>query len=369
MARNRSIYNIHGVFVGPFPSTGYHLAIEGTGGATLLSGLNRIQNVSFDYGISRTDVNQLGELAAIDRVILDSPTVNVSLDYLVQSVYNEKLMGFSISSGTLTSAVSGFLNKTNDDRNIFVTTFQEGQDAINNATRTSNVFTQGFGNCFVTSYTVQGSVGNFPTASVAFEGLNAKVDAPTGSLPAVFPTDGTATTLKYNLPNYTSNPTGANWLTISALRPGDITVSLGAFGNSTHGELGALVSDLKIQSYNISANLSRTPLLKLGNKYAFSREINFPATVTASFTADLGDLKSGNLVDLVSTDGSYNLAVTIVQPTNSTPAVRYQVLGAKMDSQEYTYGIGGNDSMTINFSSQIGSASDQTNGLFISGIN
>lgn len=368
-SRNRTIYQSHGVFVGPTPSTGYHLAIAGTGGATLITGLTRIQSANWNFNIPRTDVNQFGELGAIDRIILQTPSVSLNLNYLVNSLNNEKILGFTISSGTVgASAISGMLTKVSDDKNYFIKTVAEGTDAVNNTDKSANTYTLAFGNGFINSYTAQGSVGNFPTASVGIEALNFKIDSPTGTLPSINPTNGAQSTLYYDLASVTSNPTGAGWLNTSVLRPGDISVSLGNYGTAANGEMGAVISDLKIQSYNINANIGRTPLLKLGSDYAFSRELTLPSTVTASFTSMLGDLRTGNLLDTISTDSSYNLQVDLKDSTSTTTVVRYSVNNCKLDSQDHSYGIGGNDTITLNFSAQI-AAGNSSNGLQLSGYN
>ena len=40
---------------------------------------------------------------------------------------------------------------------------------------------------------------------------------------------------------------------------------------------------------------------------------------------------------------------------------------AKLDSQSFSQGIGDNETVTLNWSAQIGSKTDSSNGLFLSG--
>ena len=64
MARNRVIYQTEGLFVG------------GTGNAAATTQIKRVQSANYSFDISRQDVNQYGQLARIDSIILDPPTVS-----------------------------------------------------------------------------------------------------------------------------------------------------------------------------------------------------------------------------------------------------------------------------------------------------
>lgn len=387
MPKNRVIYACEALFVGPSPATGQHLAIGYTAesysggglgssgtvatGNNLVRQLYRVQSVNHDFAITRRDVFQLGELAAIDRVILEQPTVNLSFDYIQASLTNEKAMGFTISSGNLVSAISGLLNKTTDEKNYFIKTQSEGVDSVGNATDFP-YFVTALGNGFITSYTSEAAVGDFPRASVSVEALNVNYDTQTGEagalpfyatndIPAVLPSDGSViSTYKYKLPQ-TQSSTGLGY---SAIRPGDITLSIG------YDEGGVKVSDAKIQSYSLNVDLSRTPLLKLGSKYAFSREVNFPVNASLSVTMNHGDISTGKLSEILANNTDYNLEVRMNQPVAGSPrALTYLIRGANLDSQSSSTSIGSDKSATLNFSVSIGGPSQSTHGFYMSGIN
>jgi hypothetical protein len=387
MARNRTIYQSEGLYVGPSPSTGVHFTLGGNfgshgaynqfanqiTGANLTKELLRVQTANYSYNIAYTDINQFNQLSAIDRVILEQPTVSLDFSYILFGLSNEKAMGFTISSGTLfTSAISGILNKTQDEKNYFILTVPEGNDSQGYATYgSSSVVTWGIGNGFITSYTSEGSVGNFPQVTVNVEALNMKVDpAASGRIPAVNPVNGTTIDgWYYVLPTGIQSPDRAATInttdySISALRPGDITLSLGT------EQMGASWSDMKIQNYSLSFDLSREPLQKLGSKYAFSREISFPVTVSLNVTADIGDVSTGNLSNMIDNDPTttFNPIISIVKPGTSNVAAWYQIKGAKLESMEISASIGPNKSVTLNFSSQLGGPQDLTRGLFMSGM-
>jgi hypothetical protein len=380
MARNRIIYQSEAVYAGPSPATGYHYGTytPGIGGNSnvpdqnrnLVQQLQRIQTANYSFTVDRTDVNQFGQLAAIDRVILTNPTVSLDFSYINANLSNEYDLGFTIASGnndSTVSAISGFLNKTSDERNYFIRTTPEGTDTVGYTDGSSgNNGVIGIGNAFLTSYSTEGSVGNFPTTTISVEGLNMNFqNGISGNfVPAVNPVNGQALSNYYQLAQAVQNVGIGSGNAISALRPGDITLSL---NNTLAG--GVDVDTMNIQSYSLSFDLGRTPIQRLGNKFAFAREIDFPLSVTLTVDAQVTSLSAGNLANLVIDDSTkYNPAITIKSPSDSSLTMaKFTLKGAKLDSQEYSSDIGSNKSVTLTFSAQVGGPQDTANGLFMNG--
>jgi hypothetical protein len=353
MPRKRVIYQSEALFAGPTGSNPVQL--------------NRVQSANYSFDIARQDVNQYGQLAAIDRVIVEQPTVSLDFSYYANTGENEQNLGFFLGNGK--GALADILSGTADVKNYYILVSPEGTDAnLNALVATGQGKTIGIGNGGLTSYSIEAAVGGFPTVTVNAEALNMKFyGATTGFSPTVSATDG--------LPNSTitfSLPAPTTGLGYTALRPGDVTLSVSGVGVNS--------SDLKIQSFTLSTDIGRDPIQKLGSKYAFSREITFPVTVTASVEAIIGDIAGtdnlGNaLTDIVCNDGkNYNLVFGLGIPTAdcdsttiTTPAyaMRYTLKGAKLDSQEFSSAIGDNKSVTLGFSAQIGGPNDTEKGLFI----
>ena len=397
MPRNRIIYQSEALYCGASPATGFNFisqlgtrtgatSSDSIGATGLIQQLHRIQDINYSFTVDRTNVNQFGELAAIDRIILTPPTVALDFSYLLSSLANEKLLGFNVD-GT-GSAIRNLLNKTSDERNYFIKTVGEGVDAIGESNTAADVI--GVGNGFLTNYGVEASVGSFPTISVSVEGLNMSFDtglAATGTFftsPAINPEVGTRSATKYVLPISTGNA-GSGDLDISVLRPGDITFSIKRRDASADGDTsdptGVYASpgqnfddlaDRKIQSFSVGLGLDRTPIEKLGSRFAFSREINFPIDVTASIEAMVTDLTTGSLSDLINYDDAYNITMNINKPAeggaaSAGSAVKYILKNAKVNSQSFSSSIGANKMVTIEFGSQIGGPNQTKIGFFMSG--
>ena len=162
---------------------------------TAVEQLKRVQNANYSFTINRQDVNQFGHLARIDSVVLEAPTVSMDFSYFLTDGDNERLMGM-VTDGSFQS-LSGIMTRSQNTfgNNFFILTVPEGRDALkgDQLVAEDNKTVISLGNGYVTDYSIEGSVGAFPTASVTVEGMNIKSDIGTDykAIPAIDPTDGT----------------------------------------------------------------------------------------------------------------------------------------------------------------------------------
>lgn len=386
MPRNRVIYQSEALF-----NTNDNIDVTASTpsqtGALYVNQFSRVQSCNYNFNIARKDVNQFGNLAAIDRIIVEQPTVGLDFSYLLSDMNNEKNLGFSVIQGQANTAgitsvnavqsclsgilTSGFVNT----KNYYVRTVNEGNDSSAFATDASPNITQGntigLGNGFLTNYSVNAAVGDFPTVSSTLECLNMNFTAGnSGNAPGVTSAGAVAGGF-FALPQGSTNPNGENSLgRVSALRHGDITLTLTKTTGTAYGGTDVTTA-AAIQNFSITMGLNRTPLQKLGSKYAFSREIDFPVTVSFSVNALVQDLTTGNLVDVINNDATYDAVVVLAAPAsaNTTLAtnegVGYVLKRLSLDSQEMSSSIGANKSVTLNFSTQVGSPQQNDRGLFM----
>lgn len=358
MGRNRVIYQSEALYCG------------GTGDTSLTVGSNqigRVQSANYSFDIARTDVNQFGQLAAIDRIILEQPTVSLDFSYLVTTGAAETIIGLDVGANSaISSILSGDdLTTRKDVQNYYIYTASEGNDAVGSTAGNAGDSVIAIGNGFLSSYSVEGGVGEFVTANVSVEALNMAFHNQTISTvpnPTVNPVDGAALNAgtEVTIPN-ASAVTGST--TPSALRPGDVVVTI-----PDASVKGFDDADLKVQNFSISFDLSRTNLEKLGSKFAFSKEIEFPAQASCDFSAILGDTEAAKnddaLIDILTTDTAHTVIVNCVG-YDSTVGVKYSLLGGKVDNYSISSSIGDNKSLDMTFTSQIGGPQDTSNGIKI----
>ena len=377
MARNRVIYQSEGLIV----SSG-----AAATAAVDHEQLERVQSANYSYTINRQDVNQYGELARIDSIVLDPPTVSVDFSYLLTDGYNERVLGFYVhqtggffsgegagADGVVGSGEGNFASGhlvAHSGQNVFIVTSPDGIDLNKGEAIDSADTVIGVGNCYISDYSVDLSVGSLPTVSVTMEGANMNAQTGGGELasPAISQDNGDALTNTIAaLPAPVSTPGGTtNSTTITALRPGDVTVN---FGNVAGETIADLTGDgtAHVQSVAISLPLSRTPLSRLGTKFPFARTVDFPVTPTISLSAIMDSTHASNLADVLDS-GVQNVNVGI-KDANGIEDVRYTLKGVKIDSESYSSSIGANKSVDLTFSATVGGPSDTSAGVFMSGAN
>jgi hypothetical protein len=348
------------------PSEALFASTNATGTQTgQINQIYRVQSANYSASTKRTPVTQYGQQAPIDQVILEPNEVSLDFSYLVTNALNESYLGFSVQTGaTQVQAISGFLTKATDERNYYVLTTTEGNDAVGGDGTASSNQVWGIGNGFISNYQFEAAVGSFPTASISVQALNlvAYTNSTGQATPAINPTSGTRiASTTFSLPSTVSGAVGQ----ASALKPGDVYFSL------TSPLFGVNLSDAKIQNTRISVDLGREPLNKLGSHFPFSRELQYPINVTISVDAMIGDLTTGSLSDIICNDASYDLSVGIRKPScdnAGATAILYTVKGAKLDNQNISSSLGSNKSVSLQWTSQIGGPNDTNKGLFISGV-
>ena len=355
--------------------------------------IHRVQSANYSFSINRTDVNTFGTLARIDAIVLEPPTVSLDFSYYPTDGFNERLLGFYVqgldSDGVgagmgvqQLNAVSGHLQDDGAGRNFFILTTPEGTDAFNTTRAISDRSVIGLGNGFLSDWSLDASVGSIPNASATIELFNAKSDIGTTGIgiPSVSLQDGSAigdTTFSLGHPasmrgdsNGASPSTGD--VTATALRPGDITLEIPAAASIFSDVSGD--GGIHIQNFSLSVPLSRTPIDRLGTRFAFSRVVDFPVVSTLSVSALVSEIGTGNLASIL--DGCEEHDLKITMKANASCGVGAPVnsmiidfKGARLDSESMSSDIGSNKSVDLSFTAQIGGPEDTERGVFISGAN
>lgn len=394
MARNRVIYQSQALFIAP-SSTGCQVSGTGTvspsfgptfsgalvGGTSLLKKLDRVQNCNFNFTINRQDINEFGKLARIDSIVMESPTVGLDFSYYVTDGLNERLMGFNVTGVTDNSTVNGAqcisgLLSDIQGNNYYILTVQEGEDVVGTASSTTPIASNtivGIGNGFISEYSFDASVGAIPTASVTVEAFNIKADALTGEANGVI----TGTSPAINIltsPAVKLTESGKAYMlsgafttgvsTVTALRPGDIVLSLPSTTDGMIDIQGA--NSAHIQSFKFTIPLARTILQRLGNTFGFARVINVPINMDVTISAIVSELKTMNLFDKLTSVTKSDFSIAL-KDSNSVQKMIYSFNGAILNSETYSENLGDNQTVDLTFGLQLGGANDTGNGVFMSG--
>ena len=382
MARNRVIYQSEALYVGPI-KTGCKVGGPKSWNAETISGLTpqqlyRVQDVSHSIDIARTDINEFGRLAALEREIIDSPTVSLDFTYLLADGKNERTLGF-IVDGTV-NTVSGIMANRRDEQNYYVLTVAEGADATQSDPYSTSQKgcngVIGIGNGFISAYSVTAAVGDIPSASVTVDANNISFNIGSSGFanPAVN-SSGCKAGGTVVVPKSTTGE-----MDVAALRPGDVHMDFG----STDLQMGGAVlpgtpsdtdarSAVNVQNFTLDMPIGRTPIQRLGDSYAFAREIDFPVNATMSVSAQLTDIEEGNLTDLICGNNKRDITINMKtcavgdSCTEGNHNLQFVLKNAELESQNFTSSIGANKTVDLTFVGQVGGPQDTTNGVFING--
>ena len=358
MARNRVIYQSEALYVSEN---------AGSTGVNSHEQLTRVQSANYNFTINRQDVNEFGQLARIDSIIMDAPTVGLDFTYYPTDGFNESALGFNVDGDA--QFASGHLIQSSG-KNFYITTVAEGSDAVGiHGNNVASVI--GLGNAFLTDYTLDLAIGSLPTVSVSMEcaNINSEValtgtDAISGvTLPSVDITDGSVIVGDAVLPSAVASGESDG---VSALRPGDVLINIADLDGVTFSDINGTGTEesIHIQSASLSIPLGRSPIQRLGTRYAYARTVDFPVNATLSVSAILNEVQAQNLSDIIDDADTKTVTLTL-KDVGGGNAMVYTLSGCKLDSESFSSSIGSNKTVDLTFSTQIGGNNDTDNGVFL----
>lgn len=362
MARTRTVSQNIALFAGLVSATGEN--------GSNLAQIYELQSLDYAWSNPKQDVQIYGLAAPIARETTESPEVTLDFSYLFSNVDVPYFLGFNVDNGAV-SILSYILDGTRDEKNYFVFIAPDGQDAVGLGGASSGIGIVGIGNGFINSYSIEGAVGGFPTASVQIQGLNIKTytGGISQQIPAINPTTGIEITGKtFTVPtvtNYRELDTPPGTLPV-VIRPGDIALTL-----SSAGGIFADYTAPCVQSFNISFDMNRQPIQCLGSRFAASRSIAFPINVNFEVEFLAKDIITGSLSNYLCGTGRYQASLSFKKPScsgNGTEQIGVSLRNISLEGQQWSSSVGGDpQTLKTTWVGQVGAAGDNVNGLFMSG--
>ena len=358
-------------------------AAYASGQGSIVKQLKRIQSCSYGFNTNLTDVMQYGHLGRISAESVNEPLVNLEFSYYLLDGFNERHIGLVINGreSPLAQEVSG-----SEGKNYFIETVPPARDVATGDINIPNLkkTVVSIGNGFVTDYSASMSVGEIPTATVVVDAYNIQANIGTTGIdiPAIDTRNGAlmsdawekgehgtckpdSCTGLFSLPAASRAYNGCG--DIAALRPGDVILTLNnaALISQQISGNGALPAGAAlIQSATVNLPLSRTSIKRIGSKYAFTKALDFPLTVYLDIEATVAEVKRSNLIELLCSCSDHELLITIYDPACASCnfsdkkeediALQYKFTHAILESENFSSDIGESKSVSIRFSTQMG---------------
>jgi hypothetical protein len=296
MARNRIIYQSQAV---AFKTTG--------GSQTTIDG---VQSVTYGLDVTREDVNQFGDLGAVDRIVLEAPVANAEVSFYIGGVSAGNI------SGILDNAIKG-----NTTTLYIALDAQEGEDYDN-----TNISVVSIVSGNMTSLNAEASVGAIPTMTMGFEGTDLAFDSIT---------------------TVTQPNTAISFATQSGVVVGLGTDSVTGFHSH-------------VQSATVSFDLGLEGLQKLGAAdapYVYARVPSFPAS--ASLQLESLAINKGMELTLATlkqkaSEGSKSSDGGFINVNVNFGGQLFTLVNSTLDSVSFNNSIGDNATASATFSCSIG---------------
>ena len=361
ITRNRVIYAGTDVLVSDAPSWSGHQT-----GVTSLKLLKRVQSSSISISNPVTRSKQIGSSDFAFEKYIQTPTIEVGLDYICSDNSNELLLGLNATGN---EGILKNLSSAAQDRNLFFILTDTNSDDAHALTQMVGNDIFSIGNSFLTNYSLTAEVGSVPKTSVSFSSLNMTFQTYNGTgvngsaLPAINLTNGIKSSETYMLTGASMIP--ENYLTnqnlkANALRPGDIELLLPQpimGGVRYSGSIPASITSL-----SIDLPIERRDLLGFGSNYPYDKRIIFPIIGKLSFQGTFDEPVTGDFSNIFSDENNYDFTFNL-KKTDGTTGLRIEVLDARVESQSFDLSIGDN----LNFSSEFSFKLTQNDGFRLSG--
>jgi hypothetical protein len=322
-----------------------------------------VQGSNFNVALDRQKFKEIGSQEYIVDHIFSAPEINLSLDYYLSPfLINESLIGLNCESISDKPAFNYISNNTN---NIYVfTENDDSRDGFNEIRRPDplNINFSGFnalcfGNCYLTSYSLEFNINQIPKVSISMSSSNMKFESITGSgikIPAINSENGTQNNAaNFNLKELYKTITGGrlgdvfdrNEYSLPVVKP--YTAKFGLQNLQIGGIALTGQSKPILQSFNLNIDIPRVNLYGLGSNYPYNRKIQYPINGQIEISAIVSGFNSGVLSGLLNNETGYNFDISVsdfAQLNNVTGFYKFR--NAKLNNFNYSMEI--NNSMKFN---------------------
>jgi|TARA_R110000824_G_scaffold208421_1_gene394202 hypothetical protein len=284
--------------------------------------LDGVQSCNYGIDIGREDVNQFGQLGAVDKVILAAPTCTMEIGYYAGGFGGSSTEGTNLS-GLLASGMYGSVSGVNV---VAALTTNEGVDysaAGNAVTLKSGV---------LTSFSSEASVGAIVNNTLSFAGTDFSYGTVMPAVPGVDLDIATQTGVAVTIDEVggTSSPTPT-------------------------------ATFINYQSATVNYDLGQEVLQRLGDSttpYYYAVVPTFPATANIDFESlsinDGMHIVVDNLSQSANTPSKSVEAGGYANVTVNVGGVTYKLVNCTMDSHSFSSSIGDNATLSASFAATIG---------------
>lgn len=306
-----------------------------------------VDNVDFDWDGSDEPITVLGNSDPIGRARLDPYEVNASVSYYYDLINGDALFGLS-ASNNLWPYFRYVLG--DNSKNIYILQSRQGTSV--NSQTAADIKAIGIGNAYISNYTFEASVGDYPRTTVDLQGLNLRgyPNLTNQIIPAIDPETGlgfSGVNYQFSIPT----PSGNNFTGI--IKPGDVVVNLRSDSTLSQNTTGICP-----QSVNWSVDFNREVVQCLGSKRGKGMSISPPVEMTLSLEINSNDIKTFNLADFYCSKAPTSVDVVIYNPScvgTGSRKLTFRFSGFTLNGESYSTSVDNPQTVTMTWTGPLGS--------------
>jgi hypothetical protein len=312
-----------------------------------------VQSSQVSLSLDRQSSKQIGsQMYAIDDTVR-SPDVSFNMEYLFSPyMVNEYLMGIYDSKSTPASITT---QQSNRSQNFYVLMDdKQGNEILDYFSKQpeksgfSGLSCMSIGNCYLSNYSLDFSIGSIPTAKMSFVGSNIKMDNLTGnviSIPSINLQSGNTSgagfldfgKFKNSFSGFLdeANIDAPSIYKLPVVSPADVNVTLQnlQFGGCE------IASNALVQSLGISIPFDREASYGLGSNYVYNRALKMPTRASIDISVIVENFNTGNLSQLTSEESLYDFKIEF-SDRQETAKAAFNFKSARLNSSSYSLSNG-----------------------------
>lgn len=317
-----------------------------SGARTELFPIALVDNLSFDVQHNRVRAKQIGNADFAFDTLQFSPLIQVSFDYVPSEAFvNEGVFGLQFVTGaSLTPCLSG---ANNFSCNLyFILSDLFGEDLIYRIKNNENLNGLdyiGFGNCVLTSYSLNLAAATLPKTSLQMEAVNMIMDNISSNVlncPAINLSVGNQENLSaINIDNayFLSGLSGVNTdgTGLPILKTYSTSFNISGENLECPSIKISPQENSAITSLGISVSIERENSFGFGSDFVYERAIKYPILGELSIEATSLDLSTGNgnLTGVMSNESGYALNLSFANH-------QLNIENAKLQNHSYSVDYG-----------------------------
>ena len=304
-----------------------------------MKNLDRVQALSFNVEANRQQPTEVGSFGFVANQVMQSPDVNLEIEYLLSDGDNERNLGLYVNDGNNSGWKGIFsdmtlnnLDRVDDTLDFLVLGAGEGED-INFNPDFDDADILGFGNCYLNNYRLSMDVDSFPSVQISMVGSNMnfqKFDVNKSSdLPSVNSYLGKTRTEDDNHPSFgrfsstSLNPDiikpYRNGISVPAFSRGDVKITI--YEDLTDGGERSIGGNklieydkAHIQSLEMNMQFNRKDIRGFGRNFVGDRKIRYPVLSSMSMNLLPREFEQGELKDILTHDKAYSISMQFFYP-------------------------------------------------------